>query len=70
MYNAMDQEVSYQPETAETWVRSQASPCEICGGKCETDRFLSEYCVFTPVSIIPPMVHTHPHPICSSYKKV
>jgi len=22
MYNAMDQEVSHQPETAETWVRS------------------------------------------------
>jgi len=36
MFSAMDQEVSHQPETAETWVRSQASPCEICGGKCGT----------------------------------
>jgi hypothetical protein len=69
MCNAMDQEVSHQPETAETWVRSQASPCEICGGKCERQVSLQVLWV-SPVSIIPPMVHIHPHPICSSYKKV
>jgi hypothetical protein len=39
--------------------RSQTSPCEICGGQSGTATSISPSTSVSPVSIIPPMLHTH-----------
>ena len=57
----MAQVVSHQPLAAEFWVRSQASPCKICGGQSGngTGVFLSTsvpcqyYCINARYSFIP-----------------
>ena len=54
--------VSRRPLTTEDRVRSQVSPCEICGGWNVTETFFSLRVLrFSPVSIIPPMICTHLH---------
>jgi hypothetical protein len=64
----MNQAVGRWPFTAEARVQFQISPCENCGGKKEILENIS-LCVlqFFPVSIIPPLLHTHSsiyHPGC------
>jgi hypothetical protein len=51
--------VSRRPFTAEDLVRSQVSPCEMCGGQSGTGTSFSPGTSVSPVSIIPPMPHTH-----------
>jgi hypothetical protein len=57
---AIAQVVRCQPVTADAWVGSKASPCGIFGGQSGTgtDFFPPSTLVF-PVSIIPPLFHTH-----------
>lgn len=50
----MLQEISCRPSTAEFRVRSQAIPCEICGGLNAFLRVLP----FFPVSISPPILYS------------
>jgi len=58
----MAQSVSRQPLAAEARVRSQPSPCGICGGPSGTETGLSpSTSVFSSGSAIPPMLHTHLH---------
>jgi hypothetical protein len=47
--------------TAEARVRSQVSHCEICDGQSGTGTGLSPSTSISPVSINPPMLHTHPY---------
>jgi hypothetical protein len=54
---AMAQAVSRRPLTAEAWVRSQVSPCEICGGQSDTGTGFSPSCRFSPVNFIPLLLH-------------
>ena len=52
---AMAPAVSRRLLTAEAWVRTQASPREICGGQSGTGTgFCPEYFGFYRVSVIPP----------------
>ena len=51
--------VSRRHLTTEAWVRSQTSPCEICGGQSVTGTGFSPSTSVSPVSTIPPMPHTH-----------
>ena len=56
--------VSRQPLTAEARVRFQCSPC---GKQSDTGEFFLPVLQFSPVSIIPPLFHTHSfnyHPRC------
>jgi hypothetical protein len=53
----MAQAVSLQPLTAEARVRSQVSPCGICGGQCGTGTGFSPSFRFSLVSFIPPVLH-------------
>jgi len=47
--------------TVKAQVQFQASPCEIYGGQSDIDRFFSEYFgFFSPITIIPPVLYTHP----------
>jgi hypothetical protein len=39
----------------------QVSPCEICGEQSGTATGFSSVLQFSPVSVIPPMLHTHLH---------
>ena len=57
----MAQAVSCRPLTAEDRVRSQISPCEICV-KVALGQVFLPVPRLTPVSIIPPMPHTHLYP--------
>jgi hypothetical protein len=45
--------------TKEARVRFHVSPCEICGGQRYTGTGFSPRPSVSPVSIIPPMLHTH-----------
>jgi len=55
------QPVSRQPITAEAGVWCQVSPFVICGGQSGTGTGFSPSISVSPVSIIPPMLHTHLH---------
>jgi hypothetical protein len=55
---AMAQAVCHRSDTAEAWVRSQIIPCEICGIQSGTGTGFSPSTSVSPVSIIPPMLHT------------
>jgi hypothetical protein len=55
--------VSLRPLTVKARVRSPVSPCEICGGHSGTVTGFSPITSVFPVSIIPPMLHTHSY-IC------
>ena len=50
----------YRPLTAKAGVRFQVGPCEICG-KVALGQVFVEVLLFSPVSIMPPMLHTDPH---------
>jgi hypothetical protein len=52
----MAQAVSRRHLTADIWVQSVTSPCEICGGRSDTG---TGFCSRTSVSIIPPMFDNH-----------
>jgi hypothetical protein len=54
---AMAQAVSRRPLTAETRVRSQVNPCEICGGQSGTGTGFSPSCRFSLVNFIPLVLH-------------
>jgi hypothetical protein len=55
----MDYAVTGRPLTAESRVRSQVSPSEIYGGQSGTGTgFSLRVPWFSPVRIIPPMLHT------------
>jgi hypothetical protein len=56
---AIAQAVSRRPFTAEAQILSRSSLCEICSGQSGTGTGLSPRLRFSPVSIIPPMLHTH-----------
>ena len=56
---AMAQAVSRRPLAVEVHVRSQDSPCETCGGQSGTLTVFSPSTSVSPVSIIPPLLHTH-----------
>jgi len=53
------QAVSRRPLTAEAQVRFQVIPCAIYGGQSGTETGFSPSSYVSPVSIIPPMLHTH-----------
>ena len=48
------------PLTAKAWVRFQVSPYETCGGHSDTGQAFLPVLQFSPVSIIPPLLVTHP----------
>jgi hypothetical protein len=55
---AMAQALSLRPPTAEAWVRSQVSPCGICGGQSGTGTgFSPRVFRFSPVNFIPLVLH-------------
>ena len=60
---AMAQAISRRRVTAEARIPSQASPCEVHVGQNGTGTGFSPstYFGFSPVSIIPPMLHPQPH---------
>jgi hypothetical protein len=53
------QAVSRRPLIADARVRSQVTQCEICGGQSGIGTRFSPSTPVSPVSIIPPMLHTH-----------
>jgi hypothetical protein len=56
---AMAEAFSRRLLSTETRFRSQVSPCEICGSQSGTVTGLSQSTPVSPVSIIPPMLHSH-----------
>ena len=55
----MARAVSHKSLNAEYRVRSPVSSCEICDEQNGTVRGVSPSTLFSPASIIPPMLHTH-----------
>ena len=57
---AMAQAVIHHPVMAEARFRSHVSLCEICGGRSGSGTvFFPPVPLFSPVSIIPPLLHNH-----------
>ena len=56
---AMPQAVSRRPVATEAWVQSQAILCGIFGGHITLEQGFLQILRFSPVTIIPPMFHTH-----------
>jgi hypothetical protein len=54
----MAQAVGRRPPTLETPVLSQVSPCEICGGQSDIGTGFPPRTSVSPVSVIPPSLHT------------
>ena len=48
-----------QTVISQAWVRYRASRCGFCGGQTDTSTAFSLYTLVSPVSIIPPVLHTH-----------
>jgi hypothetical protein len=61
---AISQAVGRRPFTAQSRVRSQTIPHGICGGQSGTGTGLP----FSPVSIVPPMLHTRIYVVILSSK--
>jgi hypothetical protein len=57
----MAQAVNRRPLTAEAQFRSQTSSCEVFVGHVGAVTGFSPSTSVSPVSIIPPMLHTHLH---------
>jgi len=55
----MAQSVSRRPVTAEARVGYQVSPCGICCGHSGTETGLYRLFLSPPVSIVPPLLHSH-----------
>jgi hypothetical protein len=55
----MVQVVSCHPLTAEAWVQSHVSSCDTYGGHSGAKTIFLQVPQFSPVTIIPPMLHTH-----------
>jgi len=55
--------------TAQAWVRSSVSPCDFRVGTLTRGRFYSTPFRFSPVSVIPPMQHSHLHIYMLSFKE-
>jgi hypothetical protein len=55
----MAQTISRRPFTAQTRIRYQARICKICGDRIGAGTGFSPSTSVSPVSIIPPMLHTH-----------
>ena len=56
LHLAICQAVSYWAFAALVRVQQQGSPYGICGGRSDTNSVFSEYLVFSPLSIIPPVL--------------
>jgi len=57
----MVQAVSWRSLTAGARFQSQVSPCKIYGVQSGSVTGFSRSTFVVPVSVIPPMHHTHPH---------
>jgi hypothetical protein len=55
----MVQDISRWPDKADASLRSKLIPSEIYGEKIGTEAGVSASSAVSPVSIIPPMLHTH-----------
>lgn len=55
----MVQEDSLHPLTAKTLFRTETGPRMICGGQGGIETDFCQYFGFPPVSIFPPILHTH-----------
>jgi hypothetical protein len=60
----MAQAVSLWPVTAEALVRVRVNPWEICGRQSGIGTGFSSSASVFPVSIIPPLLHSHLSPPC------
>ena len=58
---AMGPTVGRRPVTADVRIRSEASRCEIVMHKVALDKVSLQAPLFSPVIIIPPMLHIHLH---------
>lgn len=56
--------VSHRPVIVEAWVQSQGSPGGIWVNKVALEQGRHQVLQFSPISVIPPLFHTHISFIC------